>query len=72
MTLLERDEQMREEGRKEGHKEGLEEGLKKGREEERVNTKKEAARADAAEAAVIDLQDRIQRLEEKLASLTSS
>lgn len=76
MTLLERDEQMREEGRKEGleegRKEGLEEGLKKGREEERVNTKKEAARADAAEAAVIDLQDRIQQLEEKLASLTSS
>ena len=55
MTLLERDERMREEGRKglkegreEGLKEGREEGLKEGREEERKNTRREAARADAA------------------------
>ena len=60
MTLLERDEQMREEGRKEG------------REEERINTMKEAARADAAEAAVLAMQERIQQLEKKLASLTGT
>ena len=33
MTLLERDERMREEGREEGLREGREEGLKDGREE---------------------------------------
>ena len=41
MTLLERDERMREEGREEGRKEG--------REEEKKNTLRERARADEAE-----------------------
>ena len=61
MTLLERDERMREEGRKEGLKEGREEGLKEGREEERKNTRREAARADAAE-------EELARVREKLAA----
>ena len=62
MTLLERDEQMREEGRKEGLEEGLKKGREEGREEERVNTKKEASRADAAEATVKALEGVSQRL----------
>ncbi len=54
MTLLERDEQMREEGRREEH----------------INTEREAARADAAEKAVKDLQEKNRLLEERLALLT--
>jgi len=38
MTLLERDERMREEGRKEGRKEGREEGRKEGRETANLNS----------------------------------
>ena len=37
MTLLERDEQMREEGWKEGLEEGLQKGLEEGRKEERAS-----------------------------------
>ena len=62
MTLLERDEQMREEGRKEG--------FRKGREEERINTKKEATRADVAEAAVKALEVRVKQLELQLEKRT--
>ncbi len=65
-------ELFREEGRREGHEEGLKEGhkkgLKEGREEglkevnkERANTERERKRADAAEA-------RVRELEEKLAA----
>ena len=70
MTLLERDEQMREEGRKEGLEEGLKKGREEGREEERVNTKKEASRADAAEATVKALEDKIRQLELRLEERT--
>ena len=72
MTLLERDERMREEGRveglKEGRVEGLKEGrvegLKEGREEERRNTERERCRADAAE-------EKVRQLTEQLAALRS-
>ena len=70
MTLLERDERMREEGRKEGREEGLkegrEEGLKEGREEEHVNTVKESKRADAAEKKVAELSAQIERLKAQI------
>ena len=56
MTLLERDERMREEGRVEG--------LKEGREEERRNTERERCRADAAE-------EKVRQLTEQLAALRS-
>ena len=56
MTLLERDEIMREEGRKEGRKEG--------REEERENTRKEKARADEAERQVALLKKQIAEFEQ--------
>ena len=49
MTLLERDEMMREEGREEGRAEGLREGLKK--------AEAEAKRADAAEERVRQLEE---------------
>ena len=78
MTLLERDERMREEGRKEGReegrkkgreeglKEGRKEGLKEGREEEHVNTVKESKRADAAEKKVAELSAQIERLKAQI------
>ena len=51
MTLLERDEMMREEGR--------EEGRKQGRAEERAKTEVEKKRADAAEARVRQLEKQL-------------
>ena len=57
MTLLERDERMREEGREEGRKEG--------REEERKNTLREKARADEAEKQVALLKEQLSRLKAK-------
>ena len=58
MTLLERDDRMREEGRKEGRKQG--------REEEHVNTVKESKRADAAEKKVAELSAQIERLKAQI------
>ena len=58
MTLLERDERMREEGRAEG----FEKGHKEGREEERKNTLREKARADEAEKQVALLKEQLSRL----------
>ena len=74
MTLLERDERMREEGRKEGREEGLKEGREEGlnegreegREEEHVNTVKESKRADAAEKKVAELSAQIERLKAQI------
>ena len=57
MTLLERDEQMREEGRKEG--------IEKGREEERANTLREKDRADNAEQLLMDIQRQMEALKEE-------
>ena len=53
MTLLERDERMREEGREEG------------REEERKNTLREKARADEAEKQVALLKEQLSGLKAK-------
>ena len=61
MTLLERDERMREEGRVEG----FEKGHKEGREEERKNTLREKARADEAEKQVALLKEQLSRLKAK-------
>ena len=61
MTLLERDEQMREEGRKEG----IEKGREEGREEERANTQCEKERADNAEQLLMDIQRQIEALKEE-------
>ena len=61
MTLLERDERMREEGRAEG----FEKGHKEGREEERKNTLREKARADEAEKQVALLKEQLSRLKAK-------
>ena len=58
MTLLERDERMREEGRVEG----FEKGHKEGREEERKNTLREKARADEAEKQVALLKEQLSGL----------
>ncbi len=58
MTLLERDERMREEGRREGLKNGIE----KGRQEERENTLRESARADAAEKEAARLRNELEAL----------
>ena len=66
MTLLERDERMREEGRKEGREEGLKEGREEGREAEHVNTVKESKRADAAEKKVAELSAQIERLKAQI------
>ena len=79
MTLLERDEQMREEGRKEGLQKGLEEGLQKGRKagidegrkEERTNTLREKERADKAESDVKSLKEELAALRKLLASQTA-
>ena len=65
MTLLERDERMREEGREEGRAEGFEKGHKEGREEERKNTLREKARADEAEKQVALLKEQLSRLKAK-------
>ena len=51
MTLLERDERMREEGRAEG------------RAEERINTEKEKKRADAAEKEILKLKEQLAKLQ---------
>ena len=51
MTLLERDERMREEGRAEG------------RAEERINTEKEKKRADAAEKEILKLKEQLAMLQ---------
>ncbi len=59
MTLLERDEMMRAEGREEG------------RAEERVNTEKERARANAAEASLLETQQYVKSLEMQLHELRS-
>ena len=53
MTLLERDERMREEGREEG------------RAEERINTRREAARADAAEEELMRMRAKLAAYEDK-------
>ena len=61
---------LREEGAEEGHAKGLEEGhakgLEEGRAEERLNTEREKARADAAEARVKEAEQEIARLKAKL------
>ena len=77
MTFLEQLEierkEAREEGLKEGLKEGREIGQKEGREigraEERANTEKEKARADAAEKQVDALSKEILELKEQLETL---
>jgi hypothetical protein len=56
MTIAEK---FRQEGRREGMQEGIQEGIKK----ERINTEREQARADKAEA-------RIKELEEQLAAMS--
>ena len=71
MTLLERDEQMREEGRKEGLEEGLQKGLEEGRKEEQANTLREKERADKAESDVKSLKEELAALRELLASQTA-
>ena len=58
MTLLERDEQMREEGRKEG--------IEKGREEERANTLREKDRADNAEQLVADTRQKLADIQRQM------
>ena len=65
MTLLERDERMREEGREEGFEKGHKEGREEGREEERKNTLREKARADEAEKQVALLKEQLSRLKVK-------
>ncbi len=64
MTLLERDEMMR--------KEGIEIGIKQGIEQEHKNTEMERARADSAEAAVREANERIKVLEERLRAKSQS
>ena len=59
----------KEEGRKEGLKQGREEGLQQGREEERKNTEREAARADAAESRANAAESRADAVEAELAQL---
>ena len=65
MTLLERDERMREEGREEGFEKGRKEGREEGREEERKNTLREKARADEAEKQVALLKEQLSKLKAK-------
>ena len=65
MTLLERDERMREEGRVEGFEKGHKEGREEGREEERENTLREKARADEAEKQVALLKEQLSKLKAK-------
>ena len=65
MTLLERDERMREEGRVEGFEKGHKEGREEGREEERKNTLREKARADEAEKQVALLKEQLSKLKAK-------
>ena len=55
--------QGREEGREEGRAEGREEGREEGRAEERRNTEREKNRADAAEAELARLRERLAELE---------
>ena len=62
MTLLERDERMREEGRAEGFEKGHKEGREEGHEEERKNTLREKARADEAEKQVALLKEQLSEL----------
>ena len=59
MTLLERDEMMREEGRKQGREEG--------RAEERVRTAAETKRADAEKVRADAAVERVRQLEKLLA-----
>ncbi len=60
-------EKFRQEGRREGMQKGIQEGMQKGIQEgikkERINTEREQARADKAEA-------RIKELEEQLAAMS--
>ncbi len=65
MTLLERDERMREEGRKEGREEGRKEGLEEGRKE----ALRESAHADATEDLATRLQDKLSLLQAELDAL---
>ena len=58
MTLLERDERMREEGREEG------------RAEERVKTEMETARANAAEKEASAFREELERTKAILTALT--
>ncbi len=62
MTLLERDELMREEGREEGRKEGF----KEGREEEHKNTERERLRAEAAMERIKVLEEQLQVIQQSL------
>lgn len=64
MTLLERDERMREEGRKEG----LEIGLKEGREEGLKKAKQEAERADRAERLLAEKDAQIKELKAQISA----
>lgn len=61
MTLLERDEHMREEGRAEGREEG--------RAEERVNTEHEKGRADKAEQLLADAKQQAEDARKQYAAL---
>ena len=63
MTLLERDERMREEGRAEGREEGREEG----RAEEHKNTLREKQRADEAEKRASEAERRADEAEKRAA-----
>ena len=63
MTLLERDERMREEGRAEGRAEGREEG----RAEEHKNTLREKQRADEAEKRASEAERRADEAEKRAA-----
>ena len=63
MTLLERDERMREEGRTEGRAEGREEG----RAEEHKNTLREKQRADEAEKRASEAERRADEAEKRAA-----
>ena len=75
MTLLERDERMREEGRTEGRaegraegrEEGRAEGREEGRAEERKNTLREKQRADEAEKRAAEAEKRADEAEKRAA-----
>ena len=58
MTLLEKYEQMREEGREKGLKEGLKKGREEGLKEGLARAESEAARADAAEKELMALREK--------------
>ena len=67
MTLLERDERMREEGRTEGRAEGRAEGREEGRAEEHKNTLREKQRADEAEKRASEAERRADEAEKRAA-----